>query len=196
MTSKQQRQNNGLLVVLSSPSGGGKTTIIRKIIQSGPPDYVYSISMTSRPKRNGETDGHDYFFVDEQTFEQHIKNNDLLEYERVHGWHYGTPKLPVEKWIKEGKAVFMDIDVFGAKHIKQEFKEKALLIFLKPPDENVLIERLKKRSTEDDEQIKKRLQRLPEEMACADDFDVVIINDDLNETVNKVKQLVEQKRRV
>jgi len=196
MNPKQDHQNKGLLVVLSSPSGGGKTTIIRHILQSGPPDYVYSISMTSRPRRKGEIDGQDYFFVDEPTFEQHIENDNLIEYERVHDWYYGTPKQPVEKWIEQGKAVFMDIDVFGAIHIKKEFDDNALLIFLKPPDEQVLRERLKKRSTEDEEQINKRLQRLPKEMACADDFDIVITNDELNETVNKVKQLVEQKRQV
>ncbi len=187
------KKERGLLVVLSSPSGGGKTTVIKKILEEGHPDYVYSISMTTRPIRPGEVDGKDYLFVTDEEFKKHIQAGDLTEYEKVHGWYYGTPKIKINEWLAQNKVVFLDIDVHGALRIKRQFGERAFLIFLKPPDEQALVDRLLNRSTETKEQIRKRLARVPEEMKMIDKFDAVIINDKLDDAVQQVKKLVQNK---
>ena len=180
-------------MVLSSPSGGGKTTVIKRILDMRPDDYVYSISMTTRPKRSNETDGVDYFFVFRDEFERQIQNGGLLEYENVHGYYYGTPRAPLNSWIETGHVVLLDIDVYGAKRVKAKF-QNSLLIFIKPPDEGVLVERLKNRSTESKQQIQKRLERLPEEMQQAEHFDHVIMNDDLSKTIDNVLNIIESQR--
>lgn len=178
---------------MSSPSGGGKTTVIKKILETDPDHYVYSISLTTRPKRRNEVDGRDYYFVSKKEFEEKIKAGELLEYEEVHGQYYGTPRKPLITWIEKGYVVLLDIDVYGAQNVRKQF-EKALLIFLKPPDMDVLVERLKNRSTESEEQIQKRLDRLPEEMKYATYFDHVIVNENLNDTVHKVKKIIDRYR--
>ena len=183
----------GLLVVLSSPSGGGKTTVIKRVIDSHP-DYNYSISMTTRSKRKGEVNGRDYWFVSEDEFNRAVSAGDLVEYENVHGRYYGTPLSKINEWLNQKKIVLLDLDVYGALRVKQKFNNKALLIFLKPPDEQSLVERLLNRSTETQQQIEKRLDRMPEEMKMAEKFDAIVINDNLDETVKQVKMLVEQKR--
>ncbi|RPI00034.1 MAG: guanylate kinase [Calditrichaeota bacterium] len=186
----------GLLVVVSSPSGGGKTTVIKKILETDPNNFIYSVSMTTRPKRAGETEGKDYFFVTLATFQEHIRSNDLIEYEKVHDWYYGTPKNALSAWIKQGKVVLLDLDVYGGLHLKQEYGNRCLLIFLKPPSLEELISRLRRRSTESDTQIKRRLERLPQEMALADKFDAIILNENLDQTVAQVIGLIAEKRKL
>ena len=112
-------KDKGLLVVLSSPSGGGKTTVIKKIFEEKNPDYVYSISMTTRPIRKGEANGRDYWFVSFQEFEEILENDGFIEHEQVHDWHYGTPGKPILEWLQHGKTVLFDLDVFGALNIKK-----------------------------------------------------------------------------
>jgi guanylate kinase len=185
---------NGLLVVLSSPSGGGKTTVIKQIIADGPPDYLYSISMTTRPMRKGEIAGKDYWFVTPVEFQNHVERGELIEHERVHDWYYGTPKTPIVDWIRQGKVVFLDLDVYGALELKQQFGDKALLIFLAPPSEGELLDRLVHRSTETKQQIARRLERLPEEMKKAQEFDYVLVNAHLDETTSTLQKLIENKR--
>ncbi len=185
---------NGLLVVLSSPSGGGKTTVIKAIKEGNPDDYAYSVSMTTRPPRAGEVDGRDYCFISHDEFLQKIKNSDLIEYEQVHDWFYGTPKGPIQEWFESGKIVLLDLDVLGALCLKEKLGDDVLLIFLRPPHENTLIERLKQRSTESETQIKRRLERAHLEMSKADDFDVVVVNDDLQHTIEKVKKIINEHR--
>lgn len=183
-------KEKGLLVVLASPSGGGKTTVIKNILKSDNDDFIYSVSLTTRPARDGEVNGRDYWFVSLDEFMNKVNNHEILEYERVHDWYYGTPEQPIRQWLKDDKIVLLDLDVFGALNIKKHFANSSLLIFLQPPNEEALIQRLKARSTETAAQIAKRLQRLPEEMSKAELFDVVIVNDDLKKTVQEIKKMI------
>lgn len=175
-------------IVFSAPSGGGKTTIVKKLNERHP-ETVISISATTRPKRINEQDGVDYYFLDKETFEKYIKEGKFLEYELVHGNYYGTLKEVVDRHIAEGKVVLFDIDVNGALSIKKHYPD-AILIFLKPPSEQALIERLKKRKTETEESIRKRLSRLPYEYDQAAKFDYIVINDDLDETIRKIEEYI------
>ena len=189
-------KDNGLLVVLSSPSGGGKTTVIHKIIERSNGEYFYSISMTTRPKREGEVNGKDYWFVSEDEFLELIARDGFIEYESVHDWYYGTPKGAIENWLCQGKIVFLDLDVIGALNLKKQYSGKTLLIFLKPPSEKVLLDRLKKRSTETSQQIAKRLERVTEEMNRAPEFDVVLVNENLEKTIQSVIEIIKEKRKI
>lgn len=182
----------GLVVVLSAPSGGGKTTVIQRLLEQGDPRYRYSISMTTRPMRRGDVEGEDYFFVDEERFRAAIEAGELVEYEQVHGYLYGTPKRLLHQWVQEGYVVLLDLDVFGALALKQLFAEKCLTIFLKPPDLDTLVERLQQRKTESPQQIQRRLQRLPQEMAEAERFDYCVINEKLQQTVAEVARLIKK----
>ncbi len=184
---------DGLLVVLSSPSGGGKTTVIKRLLAEAPEKFSYSVSMTTRPQRNGEVNGRDYWFVSEEEFQRRISEGDLIEYQKVHDWYYGTPKSEIERFLLDGKVVLFDLDVYGALRLKELFRDRALLIFLQPPNVEALITRLKERSTESEAQIVRRLQRLPEELAMAPKFDAVVVNDRFENTVEKVKELIESK---
>jgi len=185
------KNQKGLLVIISSPSGGGKTTVIKKLLKDYSSDkLVYSISMTTRPKRPGEINGIDYWFVDEKTFLQNIENGNLLEHEQVHNHYYGTPKAPIENWLKEKKAILLDIDVKGAGSIKAKFRDDCVSIFLKPPDLSVLIERLKKRSTESEKELETRLSRVKTEIESANQFDYIVVNDELHRTVKKIQEII------
>ncbi len=175
-------------IVFSAPSGGGKTTIV-KLLKEKYPQTVISVSATTRPMRPGEKDGVDYYFLSKEAFEQKIKEGKFLEYEQVHGNYYGTLKEVVEQHVRNNKVVLFDIDVNGALSIKRHYPN-AILIFIKPPNEQVLAERLKKRRTETEETIQRRLQRLPYEYEQAKKFDYIIINDDLQETLRKVEDCI------
>jgi guanylate kinase len=187
-------KDKGLLVVLSSPSGGGKTTVIKRMVEDNDENYVYSVSMTTRPIRGGEVSGVDYLFISHDKFMEMIRQNRFIEYERVHDCYYGTPRAPIENWIDQGVTVFLDLDVLGALRLKRQFGDSALLIFLKPPNEKVLLQRLQRRSTETPAQIARRLERVTAEMAKADDFDVVIVNENLEKTIQKLKKAIAEKK--
>ncbi|MBD3378218.1 guanylate kinase [candidate division KSB1 bacterium] len=178
------------MIAISAPSGGGKTTVIQRLMERQDRPFVYSLSMTTRTKRNVESPGKDYIFVSEDEFKDHISKGDLIEYEKVHGHYYGTPKAPIEKWVKKGKLVLFDIDVRGALSIKQAYPRASLLIFLKPPNLEALRERLAGRKTETREQIQQRLDRVELEMEHSEQFDYQIINDDLEQTVETILQII------
>jgi guanylate kinase len=178
-----------MLIVVSAPSGSGKTTIAKKIMEKFP-FIKFSVSATTRPKRNGEIDGKDYFFLTKEEFEKKIQNGELLEWEEIYGNYYGTLKSVVESALKNGDILLFDIDVNGAISIKKKFPDDSVLIFIKPPSIETLKERLKRRKTETEEQIKKRLERVPMELGKAEFFDYIIVNDKLENTVNAVLRVV------
>ncbi len=179
----------GRLIVVSAPSGSGKTTIAKKILEKFP-FIKFSVSATTRPKRNGEVDGRDYFFLTREEFERKIQNGELLEWEEIYGNYYGTLKSVVESALKNGDILLFDVDVNGAISIKKKFPEDAVLIFIKPPNIETLKERLKKRRTEDEEQLKKRLERVPMELEKASYFDYIFVNDKLEDTVKAVLRAI------
>lgn len=180
----------GKLIIFSAPSGAGKTTIVQYLLSIFP-EISFSISCTTRPKRENEVDGKDYYFLTEEQFQEKIKNNEFIEYEEVYkGRYYGTLHSEIERLWNQGKHVIFDIDVRGGLNLKNQFKDRALAIFIAPPSLKDLEERLKNRNTENLESLLTRIQKADEELSFAKDFDAVIINDNLEKAQNKAKTLV------
>jgi len=175
-------------IAFSAPSGAGKTTIVKQLAQTFP-QCVISVSATTRAKRPFEKQGVDYFFLGEQEFRQAISDGKFLEYEQVHGNYYGTLIQTVENFNAQNKVVLFDIDVNGALAVKRRYPA-AILIFIKPPSTETLIQRLKARNSETEISIRKRLERLDFEYEQAKKFDYVVINDDLKTTIAHVKSLI------
>ncbi|MCA9733707.1 MAG: guanylate kinase [Deferribacteres bacterium] len=184
---------HGLLVVFSAPSGCGKSTVINEVMKLKENEYKYSLSATTRLPRGSERNGEHYIFLTESEFLRLREENEFLEWAVVHGNLYGTPRTPIEKSITNNEIVLLDIDVQGGLEVKKQLKEKAFLIFLAPPSLPALEERLRKRQTDSDEVIQKRLLAVPAELAKADEYDVVVVNDDLKKTVEQVLQTIERK---
>ena len=179
-----------MLYVFSAPSGSGKTTIVKEILKEFP-GLMFSISATTRMKRENETDKKDYFFIKKEEFEAKIENDEFVEYELIYdNNYYGTLKSEVDKCIEAGKSMVFDMDVKGALSIKRIYKDKALLIFVNPPDKNTIIERLINRGTESDEFLKKRIARIDFEMTLKDKFDVVLNNYELSTAVEEAKNII------
>lgn len=181
---------SGLLILISSPSGGGKTSIIQAILNRLPEKFVYSISGTTRKPRAGEANGKDYVFLSEQQFQDEIRNNRFLEWEKVHGYYYGTDSEFIKKCVKQGKFVLLDIDVNGALQVDRNYKGKAVTIFIAPPSIDELIQRLKNRKTDSEKEINKRLERIPMEMEKSRLFDYILVNEKLEKTVSDVIKIV------
>jgi len=183
---------NGKLIIFSAPSGAGKTTIVHELLKSRN-DLEFSISACSRAKRENEIDGKDYYFISAEEFRNKIKNDEFLEWQEVYeNSFYGTLKTEVEKiWAKK-KHVIFDVDVVGGLNIKKYGRENALSIFVMPPSIKELEERLKLRSSETEETLKKRIEKANYELTFADKFDKIIINDDLGLAVAEAKTLVEK----
>ncbi len=182
----------GKLIILSAPSGAGKTTILKQMLKAYP-FLTFSVSATSRRKRKSEIHGQDYYFLSDKEFQQHIKNDDFLEYEEVYpGAFYGTLKSEVEKRLEAGESVIFDIDVKGGINIKKQYGAEALAIFIKPPSFKVLKRRLQTRGTEDEATIETRLQKAKWELELATAFDIVIVNDDLEKAVEKIDEAIKQ----
>jgi len=175
-------------IVLSAPSGGGKTTIAKMLVKKYE-EMSISISATTRIKRPLEEDGKDYYFLSNTEFNDNIQNDNFLEYEEVHGDYYGTLKSRVEGLVKRGLTVIFDIDVNGAISIKKKYPE-AILLFIKPPSLDELKTRLKKRKSESDEAINKRLGRIEFEYKQAEKFDYIIVNDNLQHTVEEIEKII------
>ena len=185
------KMTQGKLIVFSAPSGSGKTTIVRHLLKQEELNLEFSISATSREKRGKEEDGKDYYYLSLKEFKNKIKADEFLEWEEVYiNNFYGTLKAEVERIWAKGKHVIFDIDVAGGLRIKKKFPEKTLAVFVKPPDINELIIRLKQRGEESPEKIAMRVAKAPTEMATAPQFDTIILNDDLATALQDAENLV------
>ena len=185
---------SGKVIVFSAPSGAGKTSIVKHILDFLP-ELSFSTSATTRAKRHGEVNGKDYHFMTVEDFKKGIENNDFLEWEEVYdNQFYGTLKSEIERIWDAGKTVIFDVDVKGGVNIKKYFGDNALAIFIEPPTIEELGRRLRNRGTENDESLKKRVEKAEYELTFAPLFDKVILNDDLDtarrEAVSAVKDFL------
>lgn len=182
--------DKGLLIVLSGPSGVGKGTVRKAIFDHPDTDFKYSISMTTREKREGEVDGVDYFFKSKEEFEALIEQDKFIEYAQYVGNYYGTPVDYVDQTMASGHDVFLEIEVEGAKQVREKFPE-ALFIFLAPPDLAQLEKRLVNRGTDSPEIIKHRIDEAKRELKLMNLYDYVVINDDVDHARQRVQCIVE-----
>lgn len=178
----------GRIFVVSAPSGTGKTTIIKHLLKEIP-DLIFSVSATTRKKRENEIDGVDYFFITEKEFLEKIKNNEFIEWQKVYDYYYGTFKKFLDDNLNAGKDIILEVDVLGALNIKQSYP-LAVLIFLLPPNFEELVKRLKNRKTESNEDLNKRIERAKMELSHKDKFDYLIINENLKEAISSVKNIL------
>lgn len=179
----------GILVVVSGFSGVGKGTLIRCLTERYG-DYALSISATTRAPREGEMDGREYFFKTKEAFEELIRENRLIEYACYCGNYYGTPRDYVEAQMEQGKDVILEIEIQGALKVKEQYPD-ALMLFVMPPDGKTLAERLRGRGTETEDVIQARLARAVEESQQVDQYEHMVINDDLDASVEQMHRLIE-----
>ena len=173
-------QQVGKLVIFSAPSGSGKTTLVRHLLASDL-NLAFSISATSRAPRSNEQHGKDYYFLSKGEFEENIEKGAFLEWEEVYkDCYYGTLKSEVERIWKNGHHVIFDMDVIGGLNLKKRYGDRALAVFVKPPDLHELETRLRGRATDSESKILQRLEKAEREMAYADQFDHVLVNRDLD----------------
>jgi guanylate kinase len=193
MTAKNSKpkSSDGKLVIVSGPSGVGKSTICKEVIKKLNNVHL-SVSVTTRPKSEKEADGRDYWFISEQQFQQRVNEGSLLEYAEVFGNFYGTPKDKVEESLRAGETVILEIDVQGAKQIKAKYPA-AVMIFILPPTQRELAERMNNRGREDAQTAEKRLNGAGIEIAAAwQYYEHMVINDDLKQAVKEVVQIIKQ----
>ena len=182
-------RQKGSLTVISGFSGAGKGTIMRELLKKHP-EYALSVSVTTRSPRPGEKDGVDYHFLTQQQFDQMVEEDGLLEHAGYVDHCYGTPRKYVEEAIAAGKDVILEIELQGALKIKKKFPE-ALLLFIVPPDAKTLLDRLRGRNTETEDVIQKRLARAAEESEGIEQYDYIIVNDDLEQSMELMHHLIE-----
>lgn len=186
------QKSKGKLIIFSAPSGAGKTTIVKHLLQKDL-DLEFSISATSRAPRNNEVDKKDYYFMTNEEFHKKVQNNEFLEWEEVYERTcYGTLKSEVERIRDKGKNVIFDVDVVGGLNIKKYYGSEALAIFVKPPSVEELENRLRNRSTETEEKIQMRIAKAEHELSFAEQFDVVLINSDLEKACKEAKKLIQE----
>lgn len=181
--------NKGLLVVISAPSGCGKDTIINEIMKDMGDKASISVSMTTRDMRAGEVDGVNYYYVSKKQFEENIRNGEMLEYTTYGSNYYGTPVAPVKEKLKNGKIVFLIIEVEGGENVKKIFPD-CVKIFVIPPSMDVLEKRLRGRGTDKEEVITERLEIAKTELQRATEYDYIVENDNLEEAINDIKTII------
>ena len=180
---------SGKCIIFSAPSGAGKTTIVHALLSAGI-GLEFSVSACSRGPRPNELDGKDYHFLGIEKFKQAIENGSFIEWEEVYTNNfYGTLKSEIERIWSNGKTVIFDVDVIGGLNLKRIFGDAALAIFVQPPSYEELEKRLRYRSTETEEKIQQRMSKAHTELSSASEFDVVLINDDLEKAIEKAKNL-------
>jgi len=189
-------RRQGILFVVSAPSGTGKSTLCDNLRQT--PDFIYSVSCTTRKKRPGEVHGEDYYFLSREEFESKIKGGAMLEYAEVHGNYYGTLADSVLGALNEGTDVLLDIDVQGARNIRNNvngaLRESLVDVFIMPPTMTELERRLRKRGTESEEEIMRRLEHGKEEMRCWQEFKYTILTGSTEEDLTKFRAIMRAER--
>ena len=179
----------GLLIVLSGPSGVGKGTVRKAIFESDDNDFQYSVSMTTRNKREGEIEGVDYYFRTREEFEALIEAGEMLEYAEYVGNYYGTPLSYVQKTLDQGKDVFLEIEVQGAKQVKEKVPD-GVFIFLTPPDLAELRPRITGRGTDSAEVIDERMRVAREEIEMMALYDYAVVNDEVSKAVQRIREII------
>jgi len=174
---------------MSGPSGVGKGTIRKALFEIPDNNFCYSVSMTTREPRDGEIDGQDYFFVSREEFERRIKENGFLEYAEFVGEYYGTPIDYIEKQMEEGKEVIVEIEVQGALQVHDKIPE-AVFVFIVPPSKKALIERLKKRGSDTEEKITKRIEKAEREYSLAYKYDYIVVNDEVRNAADRIYAII------
>ena len=184
-----KQKQSGQLIIISGTTCAGKGTVVKELLKRNE-NLSLSISYTSRPKREGEIDGKDYYFVSSEKFEQKIANNDFLEYAKVqYGKYYGTPKAEVRELLAKGKDVILEIDVQGAKQIKEMFPE-TILIFIMAPSMSEVKRRIKERGKESNEQIIERFKVAYNELNEINKYNYVVVNDEVENAVKKIEAIL------
>jgi guanylate kinase len=183
----------GIVFILSAPSGAGKTTISRAALKAIR-GLEASVSLTTRKPREGETEGIDYRFVSDEEFKRCLDLGDLAEWARVFESSYGTPRAPIESALVNGHDILLDIDIQGARQIRDKYREDAVTIFVLPPSFTELEGRLRRRATEDDAKIQHRLERAREEAKAYPEYNYLIINDDVNDSIAQLAAIVNAER--
>src|SRR5574344_2815273 len=180
------------LFVISGSSGVGKGTVIKAFLKKNP-SFKLSISFTTRQMREGETDGVSYFFVSREEFEENIKNNEFLEWAEFSGNYYGTGRKFVEKCLSRGEDLLLEIDTVGALKVKEKMSD-AVLIFIAPPSVEELENRLRKRNTESEDAVQKRLNCVKRELEASKKYDYVVLNDTVENAVCKIEKIIEENK--
>ncbi len=185
----------GLLIIISGPSGVGKGTIRKQLIEDSVLPFYYSVSMTTRPMRQGEVNGVDYFFVDDKTFDKNIAENNFLEHVEFVGHKYGTPKSVVVDKLSQGINVILEIDVNGMDTVLKNCKDlHPVTFFLVPPSFEALENRIRGRSTEDEETIQKRLNKAKMELNRKEEYDHIIVNDSIERAAKEIETIISEKK--
>ncbi|ADL12961.1 guanylate kinase [Acetohalobium arabaticum] len=182
------KSEEGKLIILSGPSAVGKGTVITALMDEYQ-DISYSVSVTTRQPRVDEEDGVDYFFVSETEFKEMIDNDEFIEWAKVHENYYGTPKKCVEDTLASGQDVILEIDIQGAAQVKKSYQQ-GVFIFLAPPSLEELEARIQKRGTDSQKAIEVRMENATEEMERAENYDYIVVNDEVEEAVEKVKSVI------
>jgi guanylate kinase len=189
-----KRKQRGLMFVLSSPSGAGKTTLTRMLLEDEKGNVELSVSVTTRPKRASEIDGRHYRFIDRKRFAAMAEDGELLEWAEVHGNGYGTPRAPVDKFLRAGKDVLFDIDWQGTLQLYRAARADVVSVFVLPPNAHSLRERLARRAEDNQEVIDRRLRNAIEELEHWREYDYILINDDLDRAYRALKSILEVER--
>lgn len=179
------------LIVISAPSGTGKTSVIKEILKQFSDKLTFSISATTRKKRSNETNGVEYYFLTVEEFKKKIENDEFIEWEEIYGDYYGTLKSEVQRAFNEGKHILFELDVKGSLKLKKLYPE-AILIFIVPPSIEELENRLKKRNTETQESLQKRIDRAKMELEQAKYFDYKVENYDLQQAINETSKIIQK----